>query len=51
MLALVEHDVADAAGRNYPAVVVEDAVLAMGALAAEAGPADPRRAARPTASR
>ncbi|MGY2747183.1 UDP-N-acetylmuramoyl-tripeptide--D-alanyl-D-alanine ligase [Pseudarthrobacter sp. O4] len=35
VLALVEHDVADAAGRNYPAVVVEDSVLAMGALAAE----------------
>ncbi|WP_427008102.1 UDP-N-acetylmuramoyl-tripeptide--D-alanyl-D-alanine ligase [Pseudarthrobacter sp. H2] len=36
VLALVEHDVADDAGRNYPAVVVEDAVLALGALAAEA---------------
>ena len=35
VLALVERDVADAAGVNYPAVVVEDAVLAMGALAAE----------------
>ncbi|QCB98162.1 UDP-N-acetylmuramoyl-tripeptide--D-alanyl-D-alanine ligase [Arthrobacter sp. PAMC25564] len=35
VLALVEHDVADGAGRNYPAVVVEDSVLAMGALAAE----------------
>jgi UDP-N-acetylmuramoyl-tripeptide--D-alanyl-D-alanine ligase len=35
VLALVEHDVADAAGRNYPAVVVRDSVLAMGALAAE----------------
>ena len=35
VLALVERDVADAAGTNYPAVVVEDAVLAMGALAAE----------------
>ena len=35
VLALVERDVADAAGANYPAVVVEDAVLAMGALAAE----------------
>ncbi|KUM37551.1 UDP-N-acetylmuramoyl-tripeptide--D-alanyl-D-alanine ligase [Arthrobacter sp. EPSL27] len=35
VLALVEHDVADAAGRNYPAVVVQDSVLAMGALAAE----------------
>ena len=32
----MEHDVADAAGRTYPAVVVEDAVLALGALAAEA---------------
>jgi UDP-N-acetylmuramoyl-tripeptide--D-alanyl-D-alanine ligase len=36
VLALVEHDVADDAGRNYPAVVVQDAVLALGALAAEA---------------
>lgn len=36
VLALVEHDVADDAGVNYPAVVVEDSVLAMGALAAEA---------------
>ena len=36
VLALVEREVADAAGTNYPAVVVEDAVLAMGALAAEA---------------
>ncbi|MCU1541116.1 MAG: UDP-N-acetylmuramoyl-tripeptide--D-alanyl-D-alanine ligase [Arthrobacter sp.] len=36
VLALVEHEVADAAGRNHPAVVVQDAVLAMGALAAEA---------------
>ncbi|HSN37060.1 MAG TPA: UDP-N-acetylmuramoyl-tripeptide--D-alanyl-D-alanine ligase, partial [Arthrobacter sp.] len=36
VLALVQHDVADDAGRNYPAVVVEDSVLAMGALAAEA---------------
>ncbi|SFU08957.1 UDP-N-acetylmuramoyl-tripeptide--D-alanyl-D-alanine ligase [Arthrobacter sp. ov118] len=36
VLALVERDVADAAGVSYPAVVVEDAVLAMGALAAEA---------------
>lgn len=35
VLALVEHDVADAAGTSYPAVVVEDSVLAMGALAAE----------------
>ena len=35
VLALVEHDVADAAGRNFPAVVVKDSVLAMGALAAE----------------
>jgi len=36
VLALVERDVASPAGANYPAVVVEDAVLAMGALAAEA---------------
>jgi UDP-N-acetylmuramoyl-tripeptide--D-alanyl-D-alanine ligase len=36
VLALVERDVADDAGANYPAVVVGDAVLAMGALAAEA---------------
>ena len=36
VLALVEHDVADDAGVNYPAVVVQDSVLAMGALAAEA---------------
>ena len=36
VLALAEREVTDAAGRNYPAVVVEDAVLAMGALAAEA---------------
>ena len=36
VLALVEHDVADAAGGSYPAVVVQDSVLAMGALAAEA---------------
>ncbi|HEX9225937.1 MAG TPA: UDP-N-acetylmuramoyl-tripeptide--D-alanyl-D-alanine ligase [Arthrobacter sp.] len=36
VLALVEHDVADDAGVNYPAVVVRDSVLAMGALAAEA---------------
>lgn len=35
VLALVEREVADAAGTNFPAVVVEDAVLAMGALAAE----------------
>ncbi len=35
VLALVEREVADAAGTDYPAVVVEDAVLAMGALAAE----------------
>lgn len=35
VLALVEHDVADADGRNFPAVVVKDSVLAMGALAAE----------------
>ncbi|MET1022543.1 MAG: UDP-N-acetylmuramoyl-tripeptide--D-alanyl-D-alanine ligase [Arthrobacter sp.] len=36
VLALVERDVADEAGRHYPAVVVRDSVLAMGALAAEA---------------
>ncbi|MCB5281656.1 UDP-N-acetylmuramoyl-tripeptide--D-alanyl-D-alanine ligase [Arthrobacter sp. AL08] len=36
VLALVEHDVTDDAGRTYPAVVVQDSVLAMGALAAEA---------------
>ena len=36
VLALVEHDVADDAGGKYPAVVVQDSVLAMGALAAEA---------------
>ncbi|HSO90430.1 MAG TPA: UDP-N-acetylmuramoyl-tripeptide--D-alanyl-D-alanine ligase [Arthrobacter sp.] len=36
VLALVERDVPDDAGRNYPAVVVQDSVLAMGALAAEA---------------
>jgi UDP-N-acetylmuramoyl-tripeptide--D-alanyl-D-alanine ligase len=36
VLALVEHDVADDAGVMYPAVVVQDSVLAMGALAAEA---------------
>ncbi|MEO3932835.1 UDP-N-acetylmuramoyl-tripeptide--D-alanyl-D-alanine ligase [Micrococcaceae bacterium Sec7.4] len=36
VLALVEHDVTDSAGRTYPAVVVQDSVLAMGALAAEA---------------
>ncbi len=36
VLVLAERDVADADGRPYPAVVVDDAVLAMGALAAEA---------------
>ncbi|MEQ4520485.1 UDP-N-acetylmuramoyl-tripeptide--D-alanyl-D-alanine ligase [Pseudarthrobacter sp. B907] len=36
VLALVQRDVADAAGHAFPAVVVEDSVLAMGALAAEA---------------
>ncbi|XAS65315.1 UDP-N-acetylmuramoyl-tripeptide--D-alanyl-D-alanine ligase [Pseudarthrobacter sp. So.54] len=36
MLALVEHEVADGAGGTFPAVVVQDSVLAMGALAAEA---------------
>ncbi|RKR13903.1 UDP-N-acetylmuramoyl-tripeptide--D-alanyl-D-alanine ligase [Arthrobacter oryzae] len=35
VLALVEREVTDAAGTTFPAVVVEDAVLAMGALAAE----------------
>lgn len=35
VLALVEREVADAGG-SYPAVVVQDSVLAMGALAAEA---------------
>ncbi|WP_427132612.1 UDP-N-acetylmuramoyl-tripeptide--D-alanyl-D-alanine ligase [Pseudarthrobacter sp. S9] len=35
VLALVERDVPDDAGRNYPAVVVQDSVLAVGALAAE----------------
>jgi len=35
VLALVEHEVLAADGRNYPAVVVQDSVLAMGALAAE----------------
>lgn len=36
VLALAEREVIDAAGQSYPAVVVDDAVLAMGALAAEA---------------
>ncbi|WP_144662577.1 UDP-N-acetylmuramoyl-tripeptide--D-alanyl-D-alanine ligase [Paenarthrobacter nicotinovorans] len=36
VLALAEREVADADGNRYPAVVVDDAVLAMGALAAEA---------------
>lgn len=36
VLALTERDVSDDDGRPYPAVVVDDAVLAMGALAAEA---------------
>src|SRR6476620_2091521 len=36
VLALVERDVAAPDGSTYPAVVVEDSVLAMGALAAEA---------------
>src|SRR5687767_10980268 len=35
-LALVERPVMAAEGVNYPAIVVEDSVLAMGALAAEA---------------
>jgi UDP-N-acetylmuramoyl-tripeptide--D-alanyl-D-alanine ligase len=36
ILVLAEREVADANGKPYPAVVVDDAVLAMGALAAEA---------------
>ena len=36
VLALVERDVTGPGGTRYPAVVVPDAVLAMGALAAEA---------------
>ncbi|MFE5837937.1 UDP-N-acetylmuramoyl-tripeptide--D-alanyl-D-alanine ligase [Arthrobacter sp. NPDC056493] len=36
VLALTEREIKDDAGRNYPSVVVDDAVLAMGALAAEA---------------
>ena len=36
VLALTEREVADAGGTPYPAVVVDDAVLAMGELAAEA---------------
>ncbi|MDD7834068.1 UDP-N-acetylmuramoyl-tripeptide--D-alanyl-D-alanine ligase [Paenarthrobacter sp. AB444] len=36
VLALAEREVADADGNPYPAVVVDDAVLAMGAVAAEA---------------
>ncbi len=36
VLALVEREVAGPAGSNYPAVIVKDSVLAMGALAAEA---------------
>ncbi|WP_284983849.1 UDP-N-acetylmuramoyl-tripeptide--D-alanyl-D-alanine ligase [Arthrobacter sp. efr-133-TYG-118] len=35
VLALTERDVSDDDGRPYPAVVVDDAVIAMGALAAE----------------
>jgi UDP-N-acetylmuramoyl-tripeptide--D-alanyl-D-alanine ligase len=35
VLALTERDVSDQDGRPYPAVVVDDAVIAMGALAAE----------------
>ncbi|QYF90639.1 MULTISPECIES: UDP-N-acetylmuramoyl-tripeptide--D-alanyl-D-alanine ligase [Arthrobacter] len=35
VLALVEREVAGTAGVNYPAVIVKDSVLAMGALAAE----------------
>ncbi|YCH09457.1 UDP-N-acetylmuramoyl-tripeptide--D-alanyl-D-alanine ligase [Arthrobacter sp. alpha11c] len=36
VLVLAERDVTDVDGKPYPAVVVDDAVLAMGALAAEA---------------
>src|SRR6478735_9005940 len=36
VLALTEREIKDDAGRTYPSIVVEDAVLAMGALAAEA---------------
>ena len=36
VLVLAERDVTDAGGKPFPAVVVDDAVLAMGALAAEA---------------
>jgi UDP-N-acetylmuramoyl-tripeptide--D-alanyl-D-alanine ligase len=36
VLALVERDAADDSGQAYPCIVVKDAVLAMGALAAEA---------------
>jgi UDP-N-acetylmuramoyl-tripeptide--D-alanyl-D-alanine ligase len=35
VLALAEREIADADGRTYPSVIVDDAVLAMGALAAE----------------
>lgn len=35
VLALAEREIADDAGRIYPSVIVDDAVLAMGALAAE----------------
>jgi UDP-N-acetylmuramoyl-tripeptide--D-alanyl-D-alanine ligase len=35
VLALAEREIADDAGRTYPSVIVDDAVLAMGALAAE----------------
>lgn len=35
VLALVQRDIADDDGTSYPAVIVEDAVLAMGALATE----------------
>ena len=36
VLALTEREIKDDAGRTYPSVLVEDAVLAMGAIAAEA---------------
>ncbi|MBT1002154.1 UDP-N-acetylmuramoyl-tripeptide--D-alanyl-D-alanine ligase [Paenarthrobacter sp. DKR-5] len=35
VLALAEREVLDSSGQPYPAVIVDDAVLAMGALAAE----------------
>ena len=41
VLVLAEREVTDAAGSPFPAVVVDDAVLAMGALAAESRPTYP----------